>query len=258
VNVKEYISSGIVESYVLGLATEAEGREFETFCVQYPEIAEAKASFELALEQRLLQDAILPPAQIKAAIQEKLLTTTEEEPVHLQESETTVKSIGPWKWLAAASLILLAGTVFWSLTTYNRYKTLEATNRNLQNQLEQSTAQLKALRQDALLLQKPEVVMAAMKGTTDPRMYATVYWDTASKDVYLMVNNLPQPASDKQYQLWALLNGNPINLGMIEVKEERLLVRMKNVENAQAFAITLEPIGGSALPTTQPLVMSKL
>jgi anti-sigma-K factor RskA len=73
-----------------------------------------------------------------------------------------------------------------------------------------------------------------------------------------MVNNLPQPASDKQYQLWALLNGQPIDLGMIEVKQERLLYRMKNVQNAQAFAITLEPKGGSPAPTSTPIVLSKL
>jgi hypothetical protein len=35
VNVKEYILSGIVESYVLGLATEVEQQEFEALCKQY-------------------------------------------------------------------------------------------------------------------------------------------------------------------------------------------------------------------------------
>jgi hypothetical protein len=49
-NVKEYISSGIVESYVLGLASEAERQEFEQNCVQYPEIAQARTAFELSLE----------------------------------------------------------------------------------------------------------------------------------------------------------------------------------------------------------------
>jgi anti-sigma-K factor RskA len=100
---------------------------------------------------------------------------------------------------------------------------------------------------------------AALK-SGDNSAYAIVYWDTvsASKDVYLMINNLPQPASDKQYQLWALLNGQPIDLGMIEVKQQRLLYRMKNVQNAQAFAITLEPKGGSDQPTTPPIAVSNL
>jgi anti-sigma-K factor RskA len=61
----------------------------------------------------------------------------------------------------------------------------------------------------------------------------------------MLINNLPQPATDKQYQLWALMDGQPIDLGFIEldVQQKRLLVKMKNVQNAQAFAITLEQRG---------------
>jgi hypothetical protein len=58
VNVKEYILSGIVESYVLGLAPEVEQQEFEALCKQYPEIAKAKLEFELSLEVLLTKNAI--------------------------------------------------------------------------------------------------------------------------------------------------------------------------------------------------------
>ena len=74
-----------------------------------------------------------------------------------------------------------------------------------------------------------------------------------------MINNMPQPASDRQYQLWALLpeeGAAPVDLGMIIWRQERLLYRMKNVQQAKAFAITLEPKGGSKSPTTTPMVSS--
>jgi hypothetical protein len=61
VNVKEYISSGIIESYVLGMTSEEERQEFEQACTQYPEIVKARESFELSLEQVLLQESIQPP-----------------------------------------------------------------------------------------------------------------------------------------------------------------------------------------------------
>ncbi|RYE01089.1 MAG: anti-sigma factor, partial [Sphingobacteriales bacterium] len=67
--------------------------------------------------------------------------------------------------------------------------------------------------------------------------------------VYMMVKNLPQPAAAEQYQLWALLNGQPVDLGVFDLRQEKLLVRMKGVQAAEAFAITLEPKGGSANPT---------
>jgi anti-sigma-K factor RskA len=261
VNVKEYISSGIIESYVMGIAAEAERQEFESMCALHPEIAEARNTYELALEEQLLNDTIAAPLHLKKQIEEKVLTPASDTiPLDAAEDETPVRQIGGmWKWLAAASIILLAGTAFWAINTNNKYKELQADNQKLQNQLQQSTARLDTLQQEAGLLQKPGMKMAALRGN-DPSVYATIYWDTTSnnKDVYLMVNNLPQPASDKQYQLWALLNGQPIDLGMIEVKQERLLYRMKNVQNAQAFAITLEPKGGSPAPTSTPIVLSKL
>lgn len=258
-NVKEYISSGIIESYVMGIATEAERQEFESMCALYPEVAEAHNAFELALEEQLLSSAIQVPAHLKQSVQEKVFNNINETPLYLPEEEQTpVRQSGIWKWLAAASVVLLIGTTFWAVTTNNKYKQLQADNKDLQNQLQQSTAHLDTMKHDAALLQSPGMKMAAMQGAANAGVYATIYWDTTSKDVYLMVNNLPKPASDKQYQLWALLNGQPIDLGMIEARQERLLYRMKNVQNAQAFAITLEPKGGSTAPTSSPIVLSKL
>jgi anti-sigma-K factor RskA len=81
----------------------------------------------------------------------------------------------------------------------------------------------------------------------------TVYWDSRSKDVYLLVNNLPQATTDKQYQLWALVDGKPVDAGVFDIKEGLSFVKMKNIPRAQAFAITLEKRGGSATPTMQEM-----
>lgn len=258
-NVKEYISSGIIESYVLGLASDAERQEFEANCTQYPEIAEARTAFELALEQQMLADAREAPQSLQQSIEEKIKSASSETATPESEEEATpVRRMGVWRWLAAASLILLAGSVYWSITTNKKYQDLQARNKELENQLQQSTAQINETLDDMDRLKHP-MKTAALK-SEDDRAYAIVYWDTvsASKDVYLMINNLPQAPTEKQYQLWALLNGQPIDLGMIEIKQKRLLYRMKNVQNAQAFAITLEPKGGSEKPTTTPIAISNL
>jgi anti-sigma-K factor RskA len=259
-NVKEYISSGIIESYVMGLASEAERQEFEANCLQYPEIAEARNAFEIALEEQLLGDAISAPVFLKGQIEEKVKSSSIETAIiESEEERTPVRRIGIWRWVATASLILMAGAIYWAITTNKKYQDLQAKNRELQNQVQQSTAQMNDVQDDLDKLRNHPMKTAALK-SGDNSAYAIVYWDTvsASKDVYLMINNLPQPASDKQYQLWALLNGQPIDLGMIEVKQQRLLYRMKNVQNAQAFAITLEPKGGSDQPTTPPIAVSNL
>ncbi|MFZ1314353.1 MAG: hypothetical protein WAR38_15915, partial [Chitinophagaceae bacterium] len=71
-NIQEYISSGITESYVLGLASDEERREFEKMCAQYPEVLQARFAFELAMEKQALENAINPTAELKDRILERI------------------------------------------------------------------------------------------------------------------------------------------------------------------------------------------
>ena len=266
-NVKEYISSGIVESYVMGLVTDQERQEFEAFCAQYHEIAQARENFERSLESSLLQDAVPPPAFLKEKIRDSLFRESQSSEVSEREAEATtpVRTLYAWKWIAAASVVLLAASLYWGITNNNRSNKLEdiaRENEALRTQLAATNAQLDQVRSDAAALQQPAVKMASLKGTpVSPASYVTVYWDTTNKDVYLMVNNLPKPAGDKQYQLWALIDSKPVDLGVLQMSQEKLIhmVKMKGVQNAQAFAITLEPRGGSQNPTLdQMYVVGKL
>ena len=253
-NIQEYISSGIIESYVLGLASAEERSEFEKMCEQYPEVLHTRIDFELLLEEQAMQNAIEPSERLKARIFEKLQST--EKIVNV--SSSPVRNMNWLKYAVAACFILLAGSLYWNISLYNK-------NKKLQSEFDGTVARLNYMEKDIRILQQnPNIKMASMKGMdVSPQSYATVYWDTTSKDVYLLVNNLPQPASDKQYQLWALLDGKPIDIGMIDndyfIKQDRLLVKAKNVQNAQAFAITLEKKGGSSTPTMDKMyVMGKL
>ena len=45
---------------------------------------------------------------------------------------------------------------------------------------------------------------------------ATVFWDTKTKDVFIMASIIPHPTSGKQYQLWALVDGKPVDAGVID------------------------------------------
>ena len=255
-NVKEYIRSGVIESYVLGIATDAERQEFEQMCATYPEVVEARDAFERSLELELMRDAPPPPVFIREKVLLEIKPPVAENNYTEEVEEAPVRRMNPWKWIAAASLLLLAGAGYWAYTTNEKYEDAVARQSATERQLQESTAQLQVLQQDAELLRKPGMRAVALTGTQDaPQAQTTIFWDTTgvNKDVYLLINNLPQPAGDKQYQLWALLNNQPIDLGFIEmdVQQKRLLVKMKNVQNAQAFAITLEQRGRANTATPQ-------
>ncbi len=67
-NIQEYIQSGIIARCVLGLASKAEQHEFESLCTRYPELVEAKYQFEIALEDKLMKEAIPPPQYLKEKV----------------------------------------------------------------------------------------------------------------------------------------------------------------------------------------------
>ena len=251
-NVQEYISSGIVESYVMGLASPDEQREFEQICAQYPEVLQARIAFETSLEEQAMNNAIIPPASLKEKVVAAVLPGPD---AKTRSADSTPVIQTNWlRYVAAAAVILLIGSVIWNVSLYNK-------NRQLQTEYTSTVAKLADIEKDlnAIVL-NPNVKMASMKGLQPaPGAAATVFWDTASKDVFLLVNNLPKPASNRQYQVWALLDGKPIDLGMISndmfVGQKRLLLRMKNTADAQAFAITLEKAGGNPTPEGDMYVM---
>ncbi|HWC52883.1 MAG TPA: anti-sigma factor [Chitinophagaceae bacterium] len=238
-NIQEYISSGIIESYVLGLASTEERSEFEKICTQYPEVLHARTAFEISIEKQVRENAIPAPEGLKQKLFDAIGSSEDE-----SRTVAPVRKMNWLKYAVAACLVLLACSLYWNYS-------LQEKNKELTKKLNDSGETLAKLEQDIKVLQgNPAIKMARMDGTTiSPQSFATVYWDTASHDVYLLVNNLPKPANDKQYQLWAFIDGKPVDMGLLDLSEKPLqLYRMKNAQTAQAFAITLEKRGNGPIP----------
>ena len=263
-NIKEYISSGVVEGYVLGLLTAQERFEFEQYCEAYPELKEARTAFELALEKQAMENSIVPPADLKQKIASKIFDENKTAPIIPIQTAPSRKF--NWaRFVAAASIVLLAGSIWWNMNLRNENDKLKDDNLAIQNNLKISQDSIAQIIAMANHIQKEGMKMVGLNGTANsPRSFATVYWDTTSHDVYLLVNNLPTPASDEQYQLWALLKTNnqlqTIDLGMLQLSQKPLQVyKMTNAQSAQAFAITLEKKDGNPEPNLQKIyVMSNL
>jgi anti-sigma-K factor RskA len=85
-----------------------------------------------------------------------------------------------------------------------------------------------------------------------PQGRATVIWNETNGQVFFTLQDLPQPAPGQQYQLWALIDGQPVDAGVFDYETGNLQA-LKSVAlnggNLDAFAITLEPTGGSTVPT---------
>ncbi len=122
-NPQEYILSGIVESYVLGLASPEDGAEFELMCDAHQEVRAARNAFELQLEQSLLQQKMQPPRALKSRIFSEIgMEKDEQPPLIISGKPILIPRKGFARYVAAASLILLLGSVLLNLYLLNQYK----------------------------------------------------------------------------------------------------------------------------------------
>lgn len=77
-----------------------------------------------------------------------------------------------------------------------------------------------------------------------------------SGQTVLAARGLPVPDGDRVYQLWTLEGEQaPRSAGLLDLDEGRALVRLDDVPDTAALAVTVEPAGGSAAPTTDPVVV---
>ena len=258
-NIKEYISSGVVESYVLGLLTAQERFEFEQYCEAYPELKAARDAFELAVEKQAMQNAVSPPAFIK----EKILTAIQQKPVSntskiINMEPKTSRSSGS-RWMAAASIILFLVAGYFAYTFYNQNKELKNSNTDLEARINRTDSILNKMQEEQKIMSDPNVAVVNLVGTTPAKATANIYWDSTSADVYLVVKNMPQLPSGKQYQLWSIINGpggqlQPSSLGLFDIGDnKKVILKMSNVKKADAFAITIENSGNTGGPNLEQL-----
>lgn len=253
----------MIESYVLGVADPADVAELQRLSLQHPEIAEAIRECELWLEANFRAEGEAIP--VSGDVRQRILAALGSESTSTERRSGNISPAGKLRYsrvsryLAAASLVLLMISLGVNLHLYNKYKKAVSDYSSLlgerglmlaENKVYQ--AKLISLDSSIRLMSDPAVVKIGMSGVPGKENNsATLFWSKTSKNVYLITNNLPPAPAGKQYQLWALVDGKPVDAGVLQ--DCSGLCQLKPVERAQAFAITLEKAGGSPAPTLEQM-----
>jgi len=291
VDIQAYIASGVLELYVSGALTELEMREVERMAQLYPEVKqeldEIEASFQsfaenlhdgprASLKDELLKNVKLQSVGQKIIVKEEKKPTSSfiEAPVQEQKKEEAkIVSIatpnkGNYRMAFAASLALLLASLAGLGIIWNNWADAKEELANMKVRLEESTTQYASLNtrfteEQKLMesLRSPMVMKLKLVGqAASPQSEAMVHWDKASKKVMVDPMNLPMTDDLHDYQVWAIVNGKPVDLGVFSPGNNDMnMYEMKTVEAPQAFAITLERKGGSETPTMEEMyVMGKI
>ena len=170
------------------------------------------------------------------------------------ENSGTNRKSGGINWLAAASVLLVIISAYFAYSFYNENKILKselALTKDAQAKLDD---RIHKLENDKKEMMNPNAIVVSLNGTTPAKATANVYWDSTAANVYLLVKNMPQLPSDKQYQLWALIDGKPKDLGLFDPQgDNKVMLKMNNTQKADAFAITIEKRGNTGGPNLEQL-----
>lgn len=268
-DVKTFIESGILELYVLGDVTPAERKQVEAMIQTHPAVKAELNEIEKALELFASDHAIEPPAPLRGKILNSLVTNlADDNNFKTKATEAPVVELKPaaagntnfYKYAFAASVALLIASVIalYSLNSKLQQKDAQLVAASLQNQKFSKTVDYMDSELD--VYRDTSYKKMTLKGTQNlPQGSMVVAWNPVKKRVLIDLQSLEMPVNDKehQYQLWALVNGKPVDLGVFDkIEGDSLNMKeMKSVANAQAFAVTREPRGGSVNPTMSEMMI---
>ena len=266
---KDIISSGILELYATGIASTEEVKLVQQYVLQYPEVAAELAQIEAGMESYARAFAVQPDPSVKgkifARINNEENTASKVISITDNSSEPTAKIIGIkpyWKFATAASVALLFGSIALNLLMYNQRND---TAKNLQR-TEQELASLKeenkVMEGDMQVVQSKYSKPVSLHGLeAAPDAAAKIFWMENTGEVYIDPSNLPETPTGMQYQLWAIVDGKPVDGGMILTSkkgDKYRIQKMKTFGKAEAFAVTLETQAGNTTPKGPMFVMGKM
>ena len=293
-NFQDYIESGILELYALGELSAAEQAAVEAQAAGHPEVraelaqvqaalgfyAEAHAiALPAAMRERVLGNVmaqIAPAARPSTSLRADVDALTVA-PVAATASRAadeaivrpmtsapmaTPSSRSNWAVAASVALLLSLGANFLLYSNWknanNQVVALQSDQARFAQNSRVVNQQLGDLRQENQVMRNDEFRAVALAGTkTAPTAKARVFFNVATHKVYVDVRSLPALPAGKQYQLWALDQGKPIDAGVLTAATAtgEGLQHMKDIASAQTFAMTVEPTGGSVGPTLSTMTV---
>ncbi|HZY35109.1 MAG TPA: anti-sigma factor [Mucilaginibacter sp.] len=268
-DIKAYIESGILELYVLGDVSPEEKLQVEAMAAKHPAIKAELDEIERSMEAYALENAVEPAEHMRDKILDSLISnladdsTSENAPEENGAKVVTIerhKAYNFYKYAFAACLALLLASVAALVSTYNKLQQSNNQIASLQSANSQFAKTVNHVEGELEVYQNPFFRLLKLQGTAkSPQSEALVAWNPVSKKVWVDMHTLKVPSNDNahQYQLWALVNGKPVDLGVFDktADDTSHMKEMKSTAYADAFAVTLEPHGGSKSPTMDQMVV---
>ena len=249
----DIIDSGLLERYLLGELSKKEVKKVENALRVDSELRASLELLEQDLETMAMENAIAPPENVKQSVFRQLEADTDKKIIKLQPR----RPVRTYTTIAASLAALFMLSTFWL------YQKVNGIQKDLRVVREQNTLLLEQkddLQKNAeetskwlTAINSPETEKLIMKGNDLlPEATAISYVNHSEKTVILNATGLPELPADKDYQLWADVEGEMIDMGVIPKNSDMNM--MTYIEDAESLNITIEPAGGNDHPTVSNLI----
>ncbi len=227
----------LLELYVLDLLDDDEAAQVERRLQEDQAVRDRVGALRGAASAMALElEPIVPPAGLKSRILDQARAERiPDPPVDISDYRDQSGKLGrsalvPWA-IAAVLAIALVTSLLWSVS--------------LRGQLDD----------------QPSVDRYAVIGTDQAAGVSGELIVIAGEDTaVLTLADLGQLAAGEVYQVWLIEDEQPSSAGTFVPNDNGFanVVVRGDVESSQLLAITIEPVGGSPLPTTSPIILSDL
>jgi len=212
------------------------------------------------LRERILADArSVRPISTAPTDASPVTTSPAREPrEHRGASRSTSGRGALAPWLAAAAAVALAA-YFGQQYRGERHERLAAQHALAAARVAIDSSTTAVARRDSVIasLTAPDVQTVTVSGS-GPSPSARYFLDRRAGRIVIAANSLPPAASGRTYQLWGIQTGRPpVSLGTFNTDSSGRALTTLAIPAGLRIAVTAvtdEPSGGSAQPTTTPFL----
>lgn len=253
-NKDELLRSGLLEQYVLGLASSEEVKEVERMAAIYPEVNDKICQLQNCMEHYIEEH--LSPLSLE---EERLSGDSRNKKINKHKYNGAANT-HQWRWFLGLAIICVIILSVINLQLYHYQQGLRADIAGIGNRLERMNDNYDQLKirnerlfQQYALLKDVGTKQIALNGTRfAPAAKLILYWNDEHKKSYLNIIQLPEPPAGHEYQIWANVKGEHKQMCPIDLdKQDSTLHPLPFMSDCKGFVITLEKVGGAVRPNVE-------
>lgn len=242
--------AALTGAYAVDALSGPELEEFERHLTRCEDCAQEAAELRETAARLGADTAVPPPERLKQQVLDEISRTRQLPPLPAEPSQRRVLSFPrarTWttRLAVAAAVIGIALAAAFGGIAWNSQQQLAEANR-LAEQAGAHNAEV------ARLLQAPDAHL--MHGSAGEARAVSVVSRRMGSAAFLTAD-MPTAPADRTYQLWFIGDGGPRSAGVLPPNPSGEPMMTTMPDDAQQLAVTVEPMGGSAQPTTDPIMV---